>query len=197
LGIRCASNTKGNVFKGLNSILMVFDFKSSVKDYAKRGKYNEFPAIKQCCLCQKVGHVIGYGYYSRWCRQWMIWISRYFCKSCGRTFSLLPSFLCRGIGETLQVVEGIIYYRDQGRSYRESMEAVGRTDFSYQRLQYWSRRWKRKAACIRSALPLKEMKKALNIFVHLSEFFCCPQDSGELFEAINKYFSLNFYRSLL
>jgi hypothetical protein len=197
LGLECASNFKESVFKGLTKIFMVFDFKSSVKDYAKRGKYNEFPTIEQCCLCQKVGNVIGYGYYSRWCRQWMIWIRRYFCNRCGGTFSLLPSFLCRGIGETLQVVEGIVYHRDQGKSYRESMEASGRTDFSYQRLQYWSKRWKKKVAVLRASLPLKGMKKTLNIFIHLSNFFHRPQDSGELFEAVNRYFSLHFYQPLL
>jgi hypothetical protein len=41
------------------------------------------------------------------------------------------------------------------------------------------------------------MQNTLDIFEHLSSFFGLPQDSGRLFEALNRYFSLNFDLTLL
>jgi hypothetical protein len=95
------------------------------------------------------------------------------------------------------VVENILWHINQGKSYRESREAIGRPELSYQRLQYWRKRWQKKIAQIKAALPLKEMQKTLDIFEHLSGFFGLPQDSGRLFEAANRYFSLNLYQTLL
>ena len=178
-------------------IHMVFNFGICVKDYAERGKENQFPKREKCPDCQREEKVIKYGFYSRWCQQITIVIKRYFCKSCGKTFSLLPSFLCLGIGETVEVVQRILWHLEQGRSYRESGEAIGRPELSYQRLQYWKKRWQKKIQQIRAALPLKEMAKSLNIFEHLSSFFALPPDSGKLFEAANCYFSLNHNQALL
>jgi transposase-like protein len=176
---------------------MVFDFGISVKEYAERGKENQFPVKEECPHCQRQDKVIWYGYYSRWCQQLTLMIKRYMCKRCLKTFSLLPSFLCLGIGESLEVVEGVLCQLNQGKSYRESREAVRRPDLSYQRLQYWRKRWQKKVSQIRAALPLKEMQKTLDIFEHLSSFFGLPQDSGRLFEAVNRYFCLNFPQALI
>jgi transposase-like protein len=176
---------------------MVFDFGISVKDYAERGKKNQFPRREKCPHCQGQDKVIWYGFYSRWCQQLMIVIKRYFCKCCSKTFSLLPSFLCHRISETVEVVERILRHIDGEKSYRESREAIGRPEISYQRIQYWRKRWQTKAAQLRAALPLKEMQKTLDIFEHLSSFFNLPHDSGRLFEAANRYFSLNLEQALL
>lgn len=176
---------------------MVFNFGISVKDYAERGKENQFPKKEKCPHCQKTKKVIQYGFYRRWCQQIEILIKRYFCKDCGKTFSLLPSFLCSRIGETVEVVERILWHIGQGKSYRQSSEATGRTDLSYQRLQYWWKRWQKKSQQIRAALPLEDMHKSLDIFEHLSSFFGLPQDSGRLFEATNCHCSLNLNQALL
>jgi transposase-like protein len=176
---------------------MVFDFGICVKDYAERGKENQFPRIEKCPHCQGEDKVIWYGFYSRWCQQVTIVIKRYFCKCCSKTFSLLPSFLCHRMSETVEVVESILWNIEQGKSYRESKEAIGRQDLSYQRLQYWRKRWQKKITQIRALLPLKEMQKTLDIFEHLSSFFGLPQESGKLFEAANCYFSLNHDQVLL
>lgn len=176
---------------------MVFDFGISVKDYTERGRENQFPRIKKCPHCQGEEKIIWYGFYSRWCEQATIVIKRYLCKCCSRTFSLLPSFLCHRIGETVAVVESVLWHIDQGKSYRESREAIGHPELSYQRLQYWRKRWQKKTSQIRVLLPLKEMQKALDIFEHLSVFFSLPQNSGRLFETANCYFSLNFNLILL
>jgi len=95
------------------------------------------------------------------------------------------------------VVESVLWHIDQGKSYRESREAIGHPELSYQRLQYWRKRWQKKTSQIRVLLPLKEMQKALDIFEHLSVFFSLPQNSGRLFETANCYFSLNFNLILL
>lgn len=176
---------------------MVFDFGISVKDYAERGKENQFPRRQKCPHCQRLDKVIWYGFYSRWCQQLTIVIKRYFCKCCSKTFSLLPSFLCQRIGETVEVVEMVLWQINRGKSYRESREAISRPELSYQRLQYWRKRWQKKISQIRALLPLNEMQKTLDIFEHLSGFFGLPQDSGRLFEAANRYFSLNFEQALL
>jgi transposase-like protein len=193
------SSPRECVFKGLIQVVinMVFNFEISVKGYAERGKDNQFPKKEKCPHCQRVDKVIGYGFYSRWCQQIRILIKRYFCKGCNKAFRLLPSFLSWGIGETLEVVEKILWHIDQGKSYRESKEAIRRPDLSYQRLQYWRKRWQKKIQQIRAALPLKEMNKSLDIFAHLSSFFGLPKDSGRLFEATNCYFSLNLNQALL
>jgi transposase-like protein len=187
-------------FKGLTQIVThfrVFEFGSSVKDYAERGKGNQFPRREKCPHCQRQDKVIWYGFYSRWCHQVTIVIKRYFCKHCLKTFSLMPSFLCHRISETVEVVERILWQIDQGKSYRESREAVGRPELSYQRVQYWRKRWQKKITQIRVVLPLKDMQKTLDIFEHLSSFFGLPQGSGRLFEAANRYFSLNLNLTLL
>lgn len=175
---------------------MVFDFGICVKDYAERGKENLFPRIGKCPHCQG-DKIIWYGFYSRWCEQVTIVIKRYFCKCCSKTFSLLPSFLCHRVSETVEVVESVLWHINQGKSYRRSREAVGRPDLSYQRLQYWRKRWQKKVTQIRALVPLKEMQKTLDIFEHLSSFFGLPQESGKLFEAANCYFSLNRDQVLL
>jgi hypothetical protein len=97
----------------------------------------------------------------------------------------------------VEVVESVLWHINQGKSYRESREAIGRRDLSYQRLQYWRKRWQEKISQIRPLLPLKEMQKVLDIFEHLSSFFGLPQESGKLFEAVNCYFSLNYGKALL
>lgn len=176
---------------------MVFDFGISVKEYAERGKENQFPRIEECPHCHRRNEVIRYGYYSRWCWQLTMVIKRYFCKHCSKTFSLLPLFLCVGIGETLEVVERIIWHISQGKSYRAAREAIGRPDLSYQRLQYWCRRWKKRVNQLKAALPIKEMHKSLDIFSHLSRFFGPAQDSGRLFEAVNHFVSKQFYQAWL
>lgn len=177
--------------------MIVYEFGISVKDYAELGKHNNFPLLELCPNCQKAKKVIEHGYYSRWCWQLEVWIKRYFCKACSRSFSLLPSFLCQGICEPLEVVEKFLQNRSQGKTYKECSEVVGRPGLSYQRAQYWCKRWQKKISKLRGALPLKEMKKTLDIFQHLSLFFHLSEDSGRLFEAVNRYFSLHFYRALL
>jgi hypothetical protein len=97
----------------------------------------------------------------------------------------------------VEVVETVLRHISQGKSYRQSREAIGRPDLSYQRLQYWRKRWQKKITQIRVLLPLKEMQKSLDIFEHLSSFFGLPQESGKLFESANCYFSLNHDQVLL
>ena len=177
--------------------MIVYEFGISVKDYAELRKCNNFPRIELCPKCQKANEIIKHGFYSRWCWELELCIKRYFCKACSITFSLLPSFLCQGISESLEVVERFLQHRSQGKTYKECSEAIERPELSYQRAQYWSKRWQKKISQLRGALPLKEMKKTLDIFQHLSLFFNLSEDSGRLFEATNRYFSLHFYRALL
>src|SRR3990172_365437 len=161
--------------------MIVYDFGISVKDYAAQGKYNHFPKIDLCPNCRRGNEVIGHGFYSRWCGQLVVWIKRSLCKAGypmgASTFALLPTFLCQGIGKPVQVVESFLWHRSQGKTYKGCNEAIGRPDISYQRAQYWCKRWQKKISRIRGALPLKGMKKTLNIFQHLSLFFGLAQDS--------------------
>jgi hypothetical protein len=76
-------------------------FHIPVQEYYRRGKQNLFPFFFECphpgCLYRK--KLRSHGYYQRnvltFYDSFVIYIKRYYCPCCGRTISLLPSFLAK------------------------------------------------------------------------------------------------------
>lgn len=75
---------------------IIHDFKISIKIYSRRGKNNDFFHPKECPFCHDKLHKNGF--YHRYVisidgKTHRILIRRYRCQHCGRTVSILPSFL--------------------------------------------------------------------------------------------------------
>lgn len=172
-------------------MMIVHDFGIPVKEYVNQEKNNAFPTIETCPNCKETGQIIKYGFRERWCAEDWVWIKRYLCNACSKVFSLLPSFLSRGVGESLRVVEGVLLNRTRGKSYNQAKKAVDRPDLSYQRIQYWWKRWEKKSSKLRGILTFP-LTKALDMFQHLSQFFYRPEEGGQLFENTNLYTSRKY-----
>lgn len=77
--------------------MIITKFIQSITEYHKLGKTNIFPYQYGCNKCGYMGRLHRHGFYSRNVitrfSNYRIYILRIKCPSCGKTHSLLPSFL--------------------------------------------------------------------------------------------------------
>lgn len=80
-------------------MIRIHDFKLSVEGYHSQGKNNIFPDLFGCpnVFCRYGGRLRKHGFYQRYAVSetfvYLLFIQRYICPQCGRTVSVLPSFL--------------------------------------------------------------------------------------------------------
>ncbi|MBE3570819.1 MAG: hypothetical protein IMW92_12120 [Bacillales bacterium] len=78
-------------------MIIVHDFGYGLKEYASRGKMNEFPLFEKCLNCHAFGQMHRHGFYFRYAitkeESNRIPICRLKCLACKKTFSILPDFL--------------------------------------------------------------------------------------------------------
>lgn len=76
---------------------IIHNFKTSLQQYIRLGKNNDFPPVNTCPLCKAQKNLEGHGFYSRNAvrgkKYNKVTIKRLHCSCCKRTFSILPSFL--------------------------------------------------------------------------------------------------------
>ena len=75
---------------------IIHNFHISIKRYYELGIENDFPIVTECPFCHDL--LYKHGFYQRYVitsqkRNYRILIRRYKCHHCGRTVSILPSFL--------------------------------------------------------------------------------------------------------
>ena len=126
-------------------------FHITVQEYYRRGKQNLFPLFWACphpgCLYRQ--RLRFHGYYQRNVLtihdSFMIFIRRYYCPSCRRTVSLLPSFLAKRFQYTPALILLVLFRKIV--SNLPSIQIVnrlkdlsGRLEFSVQHIRFYHRR---------------------------------------------------------
>jgi hypothetical protein len=97
------------------TLVVVYRFAVSPQAYCLLGKQNIFPELYGCPNpgCPFPGRLRKHGFYSRWAiileGAVLVWIQRYLCPHCGRTTSLLPSFLAPHFQISLLVLSWILH----------------------------------------------------------------------------------------
>jgi hypothetical protein len=94
---------------------IVTDFGRSVQAYVEHFAELVFPRPQVCPHCQAAGRMIGHGFYQRKALTqqhiYLVRIKRWYCTACGRTVSLLPSFLLCFRWYVLEVIYQVVMAR--------------------------------------------------------------------------------------
>ena len=81
----------------------------------------------RCHKCLAEGQMIGHGYYKRQPQDgrqsWEIRIKRWRCKACGKTVSVLPSFLLRYRHYLLAVIQLVLSWRFEKKAFWDDVIA--------------------------------------------------------------------------
>lgn len=115
-------------------MVIIYDYHLSLKQYAKRGKENNFPEVDKCPCCRGKVRLRRHGFFWRNAlqrgNQYRIPICRLKCPSCQKTVSLLPDFLIPHFQYTLSAV-------------LEQLRAglLGKTVGYYQLVQFYRKRF--------------------------------------------------------
>lgn len=99
---------------------IVADFGCNEQEYSSGSRHEDAPRPGGCLSCGQKGCLIGHGYYRRkprdQLRAYPLRIKRWLCKECGRTNSVLPSFLLRHRHYLLRVIEVELVRRFEGQA---------------------------------------------------------------------------------
>ncbi len=129
-------------------------FHQSIEHYSVQGKKNIFPVLYGCSNpgCPYKGMLYHHAFYSRnalaLTGTYVIWILRYYCPVCKRTFSLLPSFCAPYYQYTMGCIFFILfqlYLRHQKLTAiaRKINLSSGRSELAYQHISFYRRRFLR------------------------------------------------------
>lgn len=144
-------------------MIRIHRFSLPVSTYSALGKWNLFPQIYDCPQpgCHHRGRLRRHGFYSRRAIAldgvFTVFIQRYLCPACGRTVSLLPSFLAPRFQYTLVAVMWLLHgLHGMKRSMRAVVRAWhdegGCPELNRQHLQFVERRLRKQAAMCRLLL---------------------------------------------
>lgn len=111
----------------------------------------------RCPLCQGWRCFLAHGFYYRTLIDVefdeSIPVRRYLCRLCRRTVSLLPDFVLPYLRNSIVVISLFLSFRLLARrSLREAAQAAFQLTMSYQRGQFWVRRFRRQAEGLCTAL---------------------------------------------
>ena len=99
---------------------IVAEFGCEIQEYVQRGLEHICARPGNCPNCQAVGQMIGHGYYWRQPKDggkgWLIRIKRWKCKACGKTVSVLPSFVLRFRHYLLEVIANALALRFENQA---------------------------------------------------------------------------------
>jgi len=127
-------------------------FHITIQEYYRRGKQNLFPLFFKCphpdCLYRK--KLRSHGYYQRNVLTihdtFVIYIKRYYCPSCRRTVSVLPSFLAKRFQYTPVLIFFALFRKfvtklPLTRIVERLNSFSQRDEFSVQHIRFYSRRF--------------------------------------------------------
>jgi transposase-like protein len=126
-------------------------FGITVKEYYHRGKENIFPDLYGCPhpCCSFEGRLRRHGFYTRnaltLLATYLIVIQRYYCPSCKKTVSLLPSFLAPRFQYSLSCIFFALYQLSVRRIQLHRIAEVindraHRQELSHQQLSFYRKR---------------------------------------------------------
>ena len=114
---------------------IIHNFSISPEEYHRRGVKNIFPVVEACPCCLYPKKLKRHAFYQRYVISFneplQIFILRFKCTSCGKTFAILPDFILPYFQYSL---ESILYLL-------KGYFLWGRTKIYYQLLQFYRRRF--------------------------------------------------------
>ncbi len=100
---------------GLQGMVIVTEFGCLVHEYTEHWSELVFPRPSECPQCHAEDTLLGHGFYVRTAlsatQVYVVHVKRWYCKACGRTVSLLPSFLLRFRQYLLDVIQLVVVTR--------------------------------------------------------------------------------------
>lgn len=147
-------------------------FHITVQEYYRRGKQNLFPHIFKCPHpgCLYSNKLRSHGFYRRnvltFHETFVIYIKRYYCPSCRRTVSLLPSFLAPRFQYTPAFIFFTLFRRIINNlplaQIAQKLNALsGRAEFSPHHIRFYRRRFSENLPLLIGFFGSKEI-----VFVH-------------------------------
>ncbi|HKN35195.1 MAG: hypothetical protein DMG56_03790 [Acidobacteria bacterium] len=132
-------------------------FRGSIQQYGEEISDANRYRPAGCPQCQAQCPLIAHGFYCRTLVDvvfdGVIRVRRYLCRLCKRTVSLLPDFALPYMRFSLSVIRLFLVARLlEGRCLREAAGAAWQPHMSYQRGQFWIRRFQKQAAALCTAL---------------------------------------------
>lgn len=148
---------------------MLHPFRGSIQQYEKQLSEPDDCRPDRCPMCHAPHPLRAHGFY---CRSLVdvqydgsIRVRRYLCLLCRRTVSLLPEFVLPYLRSALQVIALFLVARLlERRTLRAAIAAAFQPSMSYQRGQFWVRRFRQQAEALCAALA------ALTMVVPASDF---------------------------
>lgn len=135
-------------------------FSGSVPQYEQEISCPDRYRPDHCPQCGTPQPLVGHGFYSRTLADGafdgVIRVRRYLCRSCRRTLSLLPEFTLPYLRFSVSVIAAFLVARLlEGRTLAAAAVAASQPHMSYQRGQFWLRRFRRQAEALCAALAAK------------------------------------------
>lgn len=132
-------------------------FAGSIQQYAEEITDPDRHRPSQCPQCQAQRSLTAHGFYSRTLVDagfdGSIRVRRYLCRSCKRTVSLLPEFALPYLRFSISVLSLFLVARLlQGATLAAAALAASPAAMTYQRGQFWVRRFQRQATALCAAL---------------------------------------------
>lgn len=176
-------------------MVLYHHFHISVQEYYRRGKQNLYPHFFGCphpgCLYRK--KLRSHGYYQRNALtiydSFVILIKRYYCPCCGKTISLLPSFLAKRFQYTPVFILFVLFR--EFISNLPSKQIVdrlkhlsGRFEFSRQHIRFYRQRFLDNLPLITGFFSSREILFSQSnpaVFIHQILRYGLPRFSAEYF----------------
>jgi len=138
-------------------VQILHPFAGSIQKYAEQIADPDRYRPDHCPQCQTPHSLIAHGFYSRTLADAgfdaSIRVRRYLCRSCKRTVSLLPEFALPYLRFSISVIALFLVARLlQSATLAAAAVAAAQSAMSYQRGQFWIRRFQRQAIALCAAL---------------------------------------------
>lgn len=131
-------------------------FAGSIKQYAEEISTPDLYRPDHCPQCDAKRPLIGHGFYLRTlvdaAFDGVIRVRRYLCQSCARTVSLLPEFVLPYLRTSIMLIAVFLLARLLHRQTLAAAVQATQLSMSYQRGQFWIRRFVRQSETLCVAL---------------------------------------------
>ena len=131
-------------------------FVGSVQQYIEQLSDPDRYRPNACPQCQARHPLTAHGFYTRTlvdvAFDGLLRVRRYLCQSCRRTVSLLPDFVLPYLRASIVVIALFLVARGLHQQTLQAAGKTAQTDMSYQRGQFWMRRFQQQAEPLCAAL---------------------------------------------
>jgi Domain of unknown function (DUF6431) len=145
-------------------------FAGSVQQYNEQLSDPEAHRPGSCPQCQDKRPLTAHGFYTRTlidtAFDGVIRVRRYLCNACRRTVSLLPEFLLPYLRSSLIVIALLLVARLLDGQTIEAAARAAPAPMTYQRGQFWIRRFRMQAQTLCAALAALTHPTPASDFVH-------------------------------